>query len=70
MTSPSVAPDTPSSFPLDFDLVSSLLPSFLSSSCPIPAIPPPIDTPSSMDISPPSSLPVLADPVLPSFLFF
>ena len=65
MPSPSIAPHTPS-LPSDFDLVSSLLPSFLSSSCPIPVVPPPIDTPSSVDIPPSSSLPVFADPILPS----
>ena len=64
VTSPFVAPNTPS-FPSDSDLVSSLFPSFLSFSCPIPIVPRLIDTPSSVDISPPSSL-----LVLPSFSSF
>ena len=42
------------------DLTSSLLPSFLSSSCPIPVVPPPLTVPSSIPTSLPDPTPHLS----------
>ena len=64
--SDSVATPNSSSLPSDSNLVSSLLPSFLSASCPIPIVHAPIDTPSSMFTTLIPSLPTLPDTVQPS----
>ena len=60
--------DTPhsSSFSADYDLLSSLLPSFLSTSSPIPVVPTPLDTPSSVSALSPSVLPDSVQPSLSS----
>ena len=65
---PSKSVDTPhfSSFLSDFDLVSSLLPSFLSTSSPLLVVPSPIDTPPSVSASSPFVLPVSVQPSLSS----
>ena len=64
--SPFVATPNSSSLSSDPDLVSSLLPSFLSSSCPILVVPTPIETHSSVSTTPILSLPVLPNSVQPS----
>jgi len=51
--------------PLAPNFTYSLIPLFLSTSCPIPVVPPSTDTPSSVDDPSPPSLSV-ANPVIPS----
>nr|XP_023922767.1 uncharacterized protein LOC112034201 [Quercus suber] len=66
ITSPSVVFDTSNSFPPVSNLTSSLLPSFLSASCPNPVVPPAIDTLSSVVVLTPPTLSVITYLVLPS----